>query len=200
MDSAQDGIQEGYETGSFAPTHGEDIYSVISSNVARVQTLTPGQLLDFAQKFIPQERMPDVAFMASLSPSETADALLACALVWTLSNGSEVPREFQLKAGLAAVSGWDTVVRARTGSGKTLAMAIPMLLRPHAMAIVVSPLKRLQSSQVGLDIIPQKFLLHCCRSESFDDMVSRQLKSMRTPRTVKAFGRYLSHLSSWSAY
>jgi len=67
--------------------------------------------------------------------------------VWTLSSGTEVPREFQLKASLAAIAGRDSVIRA----GKTLAMAIPMLLRPNAMAIVVSPLKRLQSSQVNID-------------------------------------------------
>jgi ATP-dependent helicase YprA (DUF1998 family) len=68
--------------------------------------------------------MPSFAFMETLSPSETMDTLLACALVWTLSNSTKVPREFQITANLASISGRDTVVKAGTGSGKTLAMAI----------------------------------------------------------------------------
>jgi hypothetical protein len=78
------------------------------------------QLDKFCQEFIPQGRMPTSEYIDSLAPSERVDALLACALVWTLSGGAEVPREFQLKAGLAAVSGRDCVVRAGTGANNVL--------------------------------------------------------------------------------
>jgi ATP-dependent helicase YprA (DUF1998 family) len=126
-----------------------DLTAPIEASIENIRTLGIEQLHEYVQELIPNDRIPSSAFMDALSPSETADALLACLLVWTLSHGAEVPREFQITAALAAISGQDTVLKAGTGSGKTLAMAIPMLLRPTSMAIVVSPLKRLQSSQVS---------------------------------------------------
>jgi ATP-dependent helicase YprA (DUF1998 family) len=123
----------------------------LQTNVRTIRALSPEELVEFCRDSLPQDLMPSPEFMDGLVPSERTDALLACALVWTLSRGAEVPREFQLKAGLAALAGRDSVIRAGTGSGKTLAMAIPMLLRPNAMSIIISPLKRLQSSQVSFD-------------------------------------------------
>jgi hypothetical protein len=95
--------------------------------------------------------MPSSEYIDLLEPTERINALLACALVWTLSDGAEVPCEFQLKAGLVAVSGRDSVIRAGMGAGKMLAMAILMLLWPNTMAMVTSLLKRLQSSQVSVN-------------------------------------------------
>ena len=86
-------------------------------------------------------------WMESLDEGQRLDAFRACLLVFSASNGQVIPRQFQLSAGLAAYSGKDTIVNAGTGSGKTLSMVIPLLMNPQAVAIVISPLKRLQSTQ-----------------------------------------------------
>jgi hypothetical protein len=75
------------------------------------------------------------------------DALRACLLVFSVTDGQTVPRPFQLSAGLAAYRRTCSIVNAGTGSGKTLSMAIPLLMDPEAVAIIVSPLKRLQTTQ-----------------------------------------------------
>ena len=65
-----------------------------------------------------------------------------------VTNGKKIPREFQLEAVLALLSGRDSLIDAGTGSGKTLCMVLPALLDPKAVSLVVSPLKRLQILQV----------------------------------------------------
>ena len=83
----------------------------------------------------------------SLDRDQRLDALRACLLVFSVSDGRVVTRKFQLEAGLAAYWGKNTIVNAGTGSGKTLSMVIPLLMNPVAVGIIVSPLKRLQNTQ-----------------------------------------------------
>lgn len=148
--------------------------ATMEAEIQTIRALAAEELPAYTREKIPNDRMPSSAFMESLSPSETMDTLLACLLVWTLSGGAEVPREFQITAGLAAVSGRDTVVKAGTGSGKTL-----------AMAIVVSPLKRLQSSQVSnKNKNPLKCPKLLPRYGYFDVTASRLLRSTRIRRTM----------------
>ena len=75
------------------------------------------------------------------------DALRACLLALSVTDTRIIPRQFQLEAGLAAYRDKNTIINAGTGSGKTLSMAIPLLMDPRAVAIIISPLKRLQTSQ-----------------------------------------------------
>jgi hypothetical protein len=75
------------------------------------------------------------------------DALRICLLIFSVTDGRTVPRPFQLSARLAAYRRTCSIVNAGTGSGKTLSMTIPLLTDPGAVAIVVSPLKRLQITQ-----------------------------------------------------
>jgi len=86
-------------------------------------------------------------WIGSLDPNQCLDALRACLLVFSVSDGQVIPQQFQLEAGLVAYHGKNTVINAVTGSGKTLSMVIPLLMNPEAVGIVVSPLKRLQSTQ-----------------------------------------------------
>ncbi len=73
-----------------------------------------------------------------------------CLLAYYATGGAEVPRENQLKAALASYEGQDSLVIAGTGSGKTLVIALLLLINsvPDRVSITVSPLKRLQVTQV----------------------------------------------------
>ena len=64
-------------------------------------------------------------------------------------NGNE-PRGFQLDVAEALALGLDSTVIAGTGSGKSLPWAIPLLLDENKdrMALVISPLKALQTEHV----------------------------------------------------
>ncbi|KAH0828138.1 hypothetical protein J3R83DRAFT_3826 [Lanmaoa asiatica] len=92
-------------------------------------------------------RLP-VEFIATLSEIDTVDALRASLIVHHLSSHAIVPHDFQLQASLAILHGKDSIVTAGTGSGKTLCQLIPLLLRPNTLSITISPLKRLQVTQV----------------------------------------------------
>ncbi|KAG2074459.1 hypothetical protein BDR04DRAFT_1008020, partial [Suillus decipiens] len=74
--------------------------------------------------------------------------LRACLIVYVLTSTAIVPRQFQLEAALATLNGRDSVINAGTGSGKTLCILTPILLRPGTVSMTISPLKRLQATQV----------------------------------------------------
>ena len=97
--------------------------------------------------FVEDEHEDLLRWIDSLDPDMSLDTLRACLLVFSVTDGRVIPRQFQLEAGLAAYREKNTIVNAGTGSGKTLSMAIPLLMDPKAIAIIVSPLKRLQTSQ-----------------------------------------------------
>jgi hypothetical protein len=80
------------------PSLQTDLTALIEAEIATIQALPTEMLPEYALSLIPNERTPSLSFMESLSPSEMTDTLLACLLVWTLSGGTEVPREFQITA------------------------------------------------------------------------------------------------------
>ncbi|KAF8836266.1 hypothetical protein BDN67DRAFT_911520 [Paxillus ammoniavirescens] len=80
--------------------------------------------------------------------SDRISALQACVIVYILSQTTIVPRDFQLQACLAILNGRNSVITAGTGSGKTLCILIPLLLHLKTISITISPLKRLQTTQV----------------------------------------------------
>lgn len=73
-------------------------------------------------------------------------------LVFLVTYGWEAPREVQLCAALASYECRDCVVIAGTGSGKTLIIALLILIDnlSDGITITVSPLKRLQLTQVHI--------------------------------------------------
>ena len=87
-------------------------------------------------------------FRHSVISTEQTQRLRACLIVFVLTATIIVPRQFQLKAVLATLNGQDSVITAGTGSGKTLCIIIPILLRPGTISMTISPLKRLQATQV----------------------------------------------------
>lgn len=102
---------------------------------------------------IPRQMMGDclpVDYLATLSVQDRLDALRACLMIYALSSNTIIPRIFQLQASLTILNGRDTMITTGTGSGKTLCLLIPMLLRPQSISITISPLKRLQMTQVSV--------------------------------------------------
>jgi len=68
-----------------------------------------------------------------------AIALRACLATWAASEKKIVPREFQLEATIAIMSGKDALIDVGTGYGKTLCMIIPCLLdSPGSISILIS--------------------------------------------------------------
>jgi hypothetical protein len=97
---------------------------------------------------VPLQLMPLALFIHSLTTIEQEEVLRACLMIFILSNGKMVPRQPQLVGALATLAGRNSKIILGTGSGKTLIMVLPHLLRPDRVSIVVSPLKRLQVTQV----------------------------------------------------
>ena len=97
---------------------------------------------------IPQHLMPPADFIQLLTPGNQAEVYKACLIVFLISGSQIVPRKLQLLAALATLAGNDSEVISGTGTGKTLAMAIPHLLHPERVSLIVSPLKRLEVTQV----------------------------------------------------
>ncbi|KII83167.1 hypothetical protein PLICRDRAFT_33051 [Plicaturopsis crispa FD-325 SS-3] len=106
--------------------------------------------LDAAVEFtVPAEQRPSRDFVNSLTSKQQHDVLRATLLIYVLTNGQKTPREFQLRAALGPLSNKDSMIVAGTGSGKTLAMALPCVLRPGTVSLVLCPMKRLQMTQVA---------------------------------------------------
>ena len=129
--------------------------SIPDPNVAKTQKALqeirdlPAALLKIAfGLLIPNDRAPPASFWAPYNDDERNIGLRACLLVWTVTDTKLVPREFQLEATIAIMSGRDSLIDVGTGYGKTLCMIIPCLLDPESLAVIFSPLKRLQAVQV----------------------------------------------------
>lgn len=99
-------------------------------------------------------------FIIGLDESEQVIALRLCLLVFTVTNGKEIPKQSQLKAALASIE-QDTLVIAGTGFGKTHIMALLQLLENSdstRVFITIPPLKRLQETQVRPILLNQNIL------------------------------------------
>jgi len=119
--------------------------TIMNSNLGALEYIA-FQLLD--------DRLPSDYISSLKSDQDKIDTLRACLIVYILTATKIVPRSFQLQASLATLNGRDTIVTAGTGSGKTLCLLIPHLLRPNSISITISPLKRLQATQVMSSTIP----------------------------------------------
>ena len=97
---------------------------------------------------IPADCGPAAAFWVPYNNKERNIRIRACLLVWTVTNFKLVPREFQLEATIAIMTGKDSLVDVGTGYGKTLCMIIPCLLDPENLSVIFYPLKRPQAVQV----------------------------------------------------
>ncbi|KAF8957732.1 hypothetical protein BDZ97DRAFT_1924345 [Flammula alnicola] len=132
-----------------------DNASILDDKLARTRQALqnirelPATLLKSAfDIIIPADRAPAPTFWTPYNDKERHIGLRACLLVWTVTEYKLVPREFQLESTIALMTGKDSLIDVGTGYGKTLCMVIPCLLAPESLAIIFSPLKRLQAVQV----------------------------------------------------
>lgn len=122
--------------------------SVLVAELEGIRKLT-GDLLFSKFQDICASKRPGEDFFAKLDTSEKEVVYKCSLLLSTVTKGKKVPREFQLQAVLTLLARQDCLINAGTGSGKTLCMILPALLDPTMIALVVSPLKRLQVLQVS---------------------------------------------------
>jgi ATP-dependent helicase YprA (DUF1998 family) len=118
-------------------------------HITRILTQTLPQLVLEANQLIPLHQMPSARFLEPLNDEQKTDVLRGCLLVFFLSHGKAVPRDFQLQACLGPLGGRDTILCSGTGSGKTLVLILLLLLRLSDVSLLIVPLKRLQLAQVS---------------------------------------------------
>jgi hypothetical protein len=137
--------------------------------LAAVRVLDDNDVSVFAYRLIAPERLPSSQFLCSLSADDCIISLRACLLIYVVTRGCLIPRDFQLQASLETVHGRDSVIIAGTGHGKTLCIVIPLLLYPGATSITVSPLKRLQMMQVCIisDTPSCRYFIYSCQVKDF---------------------------------
>ena len=117
--------------------------------LAAIRSLGASDAVLFSRAVIPECLFPSQQFLRSLSAIDHVVCHRLCLLLFTVTRGKKVPRQFQLEAALETVNSRDSIVIAGTGSGKTICIALPILLDPKCISITVSPLKRLQILQVS---------------------------------------------------
>ena len=119
--------------------------NIIVGLVDRTQHTTEDVLIQFASMFHGQLLGE---YLETLNHEDKLQAIWACMIVWVVTKGCVIPHVFQLKVSLAMLHQCDSLIIASIGSGKTLCLLIPLLLCPQSISIMVSPLKRLQLTQV----------------------------------------------------
>ncbi|KAG5641255.1 hypothetical protein DXG03_005649 [Asterophora parasitica] len=115
-----------------------------------IRLLTGNELQEQLDSTVPSNMLP-LGYISQLSAPERTTVNCAILLAWTVTNGTQAPREMQLRATLATYYGQDSVVNAGTESGKTLPIALNILLddpQAQGITLTISPLKRLQITQV----------------------------------------------------
>ncbi|KAF8991015.1 hypothetical protein BDQ17DRAFT_1255294, partial [Cyathus striatus] len=93
------------------------------------------------EQVIPSEQRVSESFWTSYNNNNILLGLKACLVIYIVSDGRIVPKEFQLKATLALLAGNDSLVDVGTGYGKTLCLILPPLLFPDEISLIISPLK-----------------------------------------------------------
>jgi len=127
-----------------------EVLQDLKPETERILALTLEELELEAPRIIPQYQLPSDEFIGTLNVKQKMDVLRGCLLVYVLSKGKAVPRDFQLQTCLGPLDGRDTVLCSGTGSGKTLVLILLLLLRPNDISLLVVPLKRLQLVQVNI--------------------------------------------------
>ncbi|PBK92713.1 hypothetical protein ARMGADRAFT_1030937 [Armillaria gallica] len=121
----------------------------VSEALQDVRTASLDQLLALL-RFLPWHKVPYL-WLNTLTISRRITSYRLLLLGYYASRGSQVPRRFQIEAALESYEDHGSLVIAGTGSGKTLIIAPLILLNGSldALTLTISPLKRLQITQVA---------------------------------------------------
>jgi len=114
-----------------------------------IRNLTGEQLEHEIRHQLLLDRLP-TTFLTTLDDEARAICFRASLICYSVTRGTQMPREMQLRAVLADRTEQDSLVAAGTGSGKTLPMALNILLddpSKQLTTVTISPLKRLQATQ-----------------------------------------------------
>ncbi|TRM66783.1 P-loop containing nucleoside triphosphate hydrolase protein [Schizophyllum amplum] len=153
-----------------------------SATIPQISELSHSHLLalDVAQltllaREIPQELLPQ-SYLLSLDAPQRRVCLLYCILTWKTTSGKQCPKRAQCEAALALHSGQDVFLRAGTGFGKTLVAVLnQMLVADDSFTIIITPIKRIQSSHA--ESISSKYGLE---TAVINDETSRDEEFWRT--------------------
>ncbi len=119
--------------------------------MAATQVILDASLVSLCDRMrvLPRDLVP-WDFIHTLDPDPKTVALRFCLLVWERTLHMEIPRQNQLEVALAIYARkGDVLAIAGTGSGKTLMMVLLLLMeRVFSIAVTISPLQRLQITQV----------------------------------------------------
>ena len=85
---------------------------------------------------------PELQDIRNLSPD------LLPPLLWVFTKSMKFPREFQIRGRIATPMNKDSLLDIGTNAGKTLCIVLPCFVSSDTLAVVFSPLKRLQAVQV----------------------------------------------------
>ncbi|KAF9471407.1 hypothetical protein BDN70DRAFT_976568 [Pholiota conissans] len=91
---------------------------VISKELERLLELSDVPVQAEFNACIPQDRAPAASFWKPYKPEQVTIGLLACFTLWIASSGHLVPRDFQIQATIAPLSGQDCLVDVGTAYGK----------------------------------------------------------------------------------
>jgi hypothetical protein len=109
----------------------EDIPAVLHA----IRELDDNDIWRVSHRIIQHEKLPSSSFPLSVSTLAVVylrtTCMRACLLIFTVTQGHVVPRQFQLEAALETIKGSDSIVIAKTGHGKTLCIVIPLILQPQ---------------------------------------------------------------------
>lgn len=160
-----------------------------------IRNLDDDDVWRISREIIPHEKLPSYNFLLSIgSANLRTTCIRACLLIFTVTYGRVIPRQFQLEAALETIKGNDSIVIAGTGSGKTLCIVIPLILQPGIICAMISPLKRLQMMQVCVSISGLGWitLYKASRSKNFSNTVYPLLQLMKIHRSQMNCGKWVS--------
>jgi len=164
----------------------------LRDQMQEVYDMPSADLLAHAEAIIQDNLDPLRSFLISLLPNgnEIALVLRAILLLYTVTASAKVPRQMQLESLLLVMANLDSLVNTGTGSGKTICMVLPVLLDPTSIALVISPLKRLQINQVcPFSFSVKTSLIISLRLQNLHSSALMHNASTLILRTTQIYGR-----------
>jgi hypothetical protein len=89
--------------------------STLEQHLNEIRLLPPEEVQELLVNVIPQAKLP-MEYLNRLETGDRTAAFRACLLAWSVTSGTQVPREMQLCATLATYNELDSLIDAGTGN------------------------------------------------------------------------------------